>query len=136
MAIIRQAEQVIENGLWLRDNNSEITFQEILDSAKSGQQDLVRILNRAGNHLGVGVSVLINIFNPEKIIISGQGVEAGDLIFKSMNDAINKHTLSDMLNFTKIVIPEWHHTDWAKGAASLVLQELYKSPFNTIRPVI
>ncbi|MGD9160617.1 MAG: hypothetical protein PVG39_19530, partial [Desulfobacteraceae bacterium] len=73
---------------------------------------------------------------PERIIISGQGVEAGDLMFKSMNDAVHRHTFSDMLSLTKIVIPEWQHTDWAKGAASLVLQELYKSPFNTVRPVI
>lgn len=136
MAIVHQAEQITEKGLWVRDTDSKITFSEVVGAAKSGQQDLVRILNRAGHHLGVGVSVLINIFNPEKIIISGQGVEAGDLMFKPMSDAVNKHTFSDMLSLTKIVIPEWQHTDWAKGAASLVLQELYKSPFNTIRPVI
>jgi predicted NBD/HSP70 family sugar kinase len=136
MAIVNQAERVAERGLWVRENNSEITFSEVVSAAKSGQQDLVNILNRAGHHLGVGVSVLINIFNPEKIIISGQGVEAGDLMFKPMNAAVNRHTFSDMLALTKIVIPEWRHTDWAKGAASLVLQELYKSPFNTIRPVI
>jgi predicted NBD/HSP70 family sugar kinase len=79
---------------------------------------------------------LINIFNPEKIIISGQGVEAGDIMFNPMREAVNRHTFSDLLALTKIVIPEWQHTDWAKGAASLVLQELYKSPFNAVRPLI
>ena len=136
MAVIRQATQVAQKGLWIRDTDSEITFDEIVDAAKSGQKDLIDILNSAGHHLGVGISMLINIFNPEKIIISGQGVEAGELMFKPMNDTIKRHTFSDMLALTKIVVPEWHHTDWAKGAASLVLQELYKSPFNTIRPVI
>ncbi|NLA74210.1 MAG: ROK family protein [Deltaproteobacteria bacterium] len=90
----------------------------------------------AGHCLGIGLSVLINIFNPEKIIISGQGVEAGAAMFNPMKEAVKTHTFSDLLALTKIVIPEWQHSDWAKGAASLVLQELYKSPFNTIRPLI
>lgn len=135
-AIVHQAERVAENGLWIRESNSEITFNEVVDAAKSGQRELTNILNKAGYTLGIGLSVLINIFNPEKIIISGQGVEAGDLMFKAMSDAVYKHTFSDMLALTKVVIPEWQYADWAKGAASLVLQELYKSPFNTIRPVI
>lgn len=136
MAVVRQAAQIAEKGLWIREADSEITFDEVVDAAKSGQQDLINILNKAGNHLGIGVSVLINIFNPQKIIISGQGVTAGDLMFKPMNEAVKRHTFSDMLALTNIIIPEWQDTDWAKGAASLVLQELYKSPFNTIRPVI
>ena len=136
LSIVHQAEEVAEKGLWIRENDSEINFNEVVGAALSGQKELVDILNRAGHHLGVGVSVLINIFNPEKIIISGQGVAAGNLMFKPMNDAVNRHTFSDLLTLTKIVIPEWQDTDWAKGAASLVLQELYKSPFNTIRPVI
>ncbi len=136
MAIVQKAERVARAGLWIRNTDSEITFREVVDAAKSGQKELADILNKAGHTLGIGLSVLINIFNPEKIIISGQGVEAGDLMFGPMNDAVNRHTFGDMLPLTKIVIPEWRDTDWAKGAASLVLQELYKSPFNTIRPVI
>jgi hypothetical protein len=37
---------------------------------------------------------------------------------------------------TEIVIHKWQDTDWARGAASLVLQALYKTPFEKIRPVI
>ncbi len=136
IAIVKQAKRAAENGEWHREGNSEITFSEVIGAAKSGQKELAGILRRAGHHLGVGLSVLINIFNPQKIIISGHGVEAGDLMFNAMEEAVNRHTFSDMLSLTKIIVPEWQHTDWAKGAASLVLQELYKSPFNTIRPVI
>ncbi len=136
LAFVRKAKKVAEKGSWIRDTDSDITFREVIDAAKSGQNELVDILNKAGYTLGVGLSVLINIFNPEKIIISGEAVEAGELMFRPMYETVKKHTFGDMLSLTKIVIPEWHDTDWAKGAASLVLQELYKSPFNTIRPVI
>jgi predicted NBD/HSP70 family sugar kinase len=136
MAFINKAKRLSENGLWVRQSTADIEYEEVIDAAKQGEKALIEIVHAAGHCLGVGVSVLINIFNPEKIIISGQGVEAGEIMFNPMFEAVNRHTFSDLLAFTKIVIPEWQHTDWAKGAASLVLQELYKSPFNTVRPLI
>jgi predicted NBD/HSP70 family sugar kinase len=136
MAFINKAKRLLETGAWARQSSGDIEFEEIIDAAKQGEKALIEILQAAGRYLGVGVSVLINIFNPEKIIISGQGVEAGDIMFNPMREVISRHTFSDLLALTKIVIPEWQHTDWAKGAASLVLQELYKSPFNSVRPLI
>ncbi len=136
MAFVNKAKRLAEKGLWVRKSSGEIDYLEVINAAKEGEKALIEILQAAGHCLGVGVSVLINIFNPEKIIISGQGVEAGDIMFDPMREAVKRHTFSDLLALTKIVIPEWQHTDWAKGAASLVLQELYKSPFNTIRPLI
>jgi predicted NBD/HSP70 family sugar kinase len=136
MAFINKAKHLLETGVWARQSSGDIEFEEIIEAAKQGEKALIEILQEAGRYLGVGLSVLINIFNPEKIIISGQGVEAGDIMFSPMREVVNRHTFSDLLALTKIVIPEWQHTDWAKGAASLVLQELYKSPFNTVRPLI
>lgn len=136
MAFINKAKRLAETGLWVRKSSGDIEFEEVINAAKQGEKALIEIFQAAGHCLGVGLSVVINIFNPEKIIISGQGVEAGDIMFTPMREAVNRHTFSDLLALTKIVIPEWQHTDWAKGAASLVLQELYKSPFNTIRPLI
>lgn len=136
MAFINKAKRLAETGLWIRQSGGDIEFEEVINAAKQGEKALIEILQVAGRYLGVGLSVLINIFNPEKIIISGQGVEAGEIMFAPMKEAVNRHTFSDLLGFTKIVIPEWQDTDWAKGAASLVLQELYKSPFNTVRPLI
>lgn len=136
LAFVREAERMAERGLWSRKNDSAITFKEVISAAKAGEEALAGILQNAGQYLGIGLSVLINIFNPEKIIISGKGTEAGDLMFKPMNEAVKKHTVEDLFALTTIVVPEWKYTAWAKGAASLVLQELYKSPFNSIRPVI
>jgi len=135
-AIINKAEKLVEKGLWKRQTDTDMTFKEIIIAAKDGEKELSEIFHRAGHFLGVGLSSLINIFNPEKIILAGKSIEAGDLMFKPMYAAIKKHAFGDMLELTQIVIPEWQYTDWAAGAASLVLQELYKSPFNTIRPVI
>jgi hypothetical protein len=57
-------------------------------------------------------------------------------MFLPMMDSIKKFTNQFQLESVEIVIEKWRDTDWARGAASLVLQEIYKSPFNRVRPAL
>ena len=98
-------------------------------AAQNGEKSLRRIFKQAGNFLGMGVSGLIQVLNPTRIIISGEGVRAGDLMFESMHKAIQRHSNRELYQPVEIIVQKWQDTDWAHGAASLVLQELFKSPF-------
>jgi hypothetical protein len=53
-----------------------------------------------------------------------------------MHTTIEAHTSQELYQSLEITIQKWQDTDWARGAASLVLQELYKSPFNSLKPII
>ena len=79
---------------------------------------------------------MIQILNPSKIILSGQGVRAGDLMFAPMRAVVAAHCNPELYEVTEIIVHKWQDTDWARGAASLVLQELYKTPYEKFRPVI
>jgi hypothetical protein len=57
-------------------------------------------------------------------------------LFEPMQQMIKQHTTPEMFETLGIVIQKWQDTDWARGAASLVLQELYKSPLDRARTVI
>ncbi len=136
VAIILAARKAVDEGKWKRARDDEITLEEVIEAAKEDKDVFRSIFERIGSYLGIGLSSLIQAFNPQKIIITGSAVMVGDLMFKTMNEAVQSRIDVDLGHSVDIVIPEWHHTDWAQGAASLVLQELYKSPFNAIRPVI
>jgi predicted NBD/HSP70 family sugar kinase len=135
-SIVDAARRAIAQGRWTWPENSELTFDAIVDAAKGGAGIPCEILAAAGEYLGKGMSGLVQIFNPSRIIISGDGVKAGDLMFVPMNKAIEAHVNKDLFSSVEIVIHKWRDTDWARGAASLVLQEIYKSPFNRAQPVI
>lgn len=135
-SIVEAARRAIDQGRWTWPENSELTFDAIVDAAKGGAVVPCEILAAAGEYLGKGMSGLVQIFNPSRIIISGDGVKAGDLMFVPMNKAIKAHVNEDLFSSVEIVIHKWRDTDWARGAASLVLQEIYKSPFNRAQPVI
>ncbi len=135
-SVLEAAIGACKAGQWQCRNISSLTIEEVTLIAGKGEPALRKIFKRGGEILGLGISGLTQIFNPEKIIIAGEGVRAGSLLFEPMQKMIKAHTTPDMYETLQIVIQKWQDTDWARGAASLVLQELYKSPFNRVRPVI
>lgn len=121
-AILRSANQVL--------STPAADIEEVVDIAEDGNKEIQAIFTRAGHKLGQGIANLINLFNPQLIIISGEGVRAGDLLFESMREAIKTYTLEGLGDNTDIQIDTWEDFGWARGAASLVLLELFKSPIE------
>lgn len=134
--ILETAVKACKAGRWQYGDISTLTIEEVTTIAKAGEPILQKIFKKGGEILGLGICGLIQVFNPEKIIIAGEGVRAGELLFGPMQKMIQRHTTAEMFEPLKIVVQKWKDTDWARGAASLVLQELYKSPFNRVKPII
>lgn len=131
ISILRDARIAAQKGHWQPENTGEITYDDVLLAARKGQPILVDIFRIAGQKLGLGISHLITLFNPAKIVLTGKGVRAGGLLFDTMNAEVKRH-LSTRFGpcETQLVVKRWSEEDWARGAGTLVLQELYKSPVS------
>jgi predicted NBD/HSP70 family sugar kinase len=108
----------------------------VIEAADGGNPVLRKIYAKAGWVLGMGISNLKRMFNPAKIIISGSGVGVGKLIFDPMFADLDHYRSSKTNNDSPIVVHNWDHSDYARGAGSLVLREVYKSPAHGIIPTI
>ncbi len=135
-AILRDAAKAIADQQWKRKKSNKLTIEEIIQAAKKGQPRLVEIYRKAGVVLGKGVANLIQLYNPAKIIITGRGVLAGDLLFNSMFETIPLNVSVNPEQTAEIVIQKWTEKDWARGAGTVVLQEIYKSPAHQFVPII
>jgi hypothetical protein len=62
------------------------------------------------------------------VIIAGEGVEAGEWRFGPMREAIQAFAFDGLANDTEIFVEPSGDVAWARGAATLVLDELFKSP--------
>jgi predicted NBD/HSP70 family sugar kinase len=133
-SILEAAKQALAQGLWTCSDDAELTIEAVTDAALTKEPALIDIFQKAGEMLGRGIAALIQLFSPQRIILSGEGVRAGDLMFAPMREAVEKYTNPEIFEITEIVVQKWRDTDWARGAASLVLQEIYKSPFQRVRP--
>ncbi len=127
-ALVRAAREAAARGELDGIDADELTVEQVTELAQAGNENLRRIFAQAGRTLGMGVANLINIFNPALIIVSGEGVRAGDLMFGPMREAVAQYTFNDLAEDTEIVVQEWDDEAWAWGAASLVLREIFKSP--------
>ena len=135
-AIIRDAEQLIEHGEWQRTAPGPLTIDEVLAEAQNGIQPLVNIYREVGRKLGIGLGNLNKIFDPEKIIISGKGTLAGELLFEPMRQTLHPDVSFGNDSPTTIYIQKWQPTNYARGAGALVLQEIYESPANRVVPLL
>lgn len=105
-------------------------INELITLGQDGNAVAQRIFARAGEALGVGIANLVNIFNPQLIILSGEGIRAGELLLKPMRASIYKNVFNGLLDDVEIRVDALDDDAWARGAAGLVLQQLFESPIH------
>lgn len=106
------------------------SVDDLLSLAESGDAVAQAVFARAGETLGRAVANMINIFDPQRIIISGEGACYGKWLFDPMRGAIDQHILPTLRFDIEIRIELLGDDAWARGAASLVMRELFESPVS------
>lgn len=102
--------------------------QEMLDvllrEASAGQSAARTIFRRAGRYLSLGLSNVVQLFDPELIILSGERMQHGDLFVTEIMDEMQEMTLSEGRKPCAVTIHPCTDTVWARGATALALSEL------------
>lgn len=121
-ALVRQAK------LDPKISNLIESIDDLRILAEEGNTAAQNIYQVAGEKLGQELANLIDIFNPELIILTGEGVKARHLFSDNMFEAVRSHTMPGLGMDTKIHLDELEDLAWAKGAAGLVLRGVFESP--------
>ncbi|SCZ10009.1 xylose repressor, XylR [Paenibacillus polysaccharolyticus] len=69
------------------------TTKELVEHAQDGHQDVIALYNIIGRKLGVGITNIVNSFNPERIIIGGPLSEAKPWIESALKQVVEERTL-------------------------------------------
>jgi predicted NBD/HSP70 family sugar kinase len=104
--------------------------EEVVELANEGDLGAQHIFAHAGSILGSSVADLINLFDPALIILGGEGTRAGEWLYTSMRKAITAQVMPGLQNDTRLCLEPWGDDAWARGAASLVLRDLFESPVH------
>ncbi|WP_316789307.1 ROK family protein [Pedobacter frigoris] len=78
----------------------------IIKAANKGDQYAIQLLSNIGTYMGKGIAVLIQLFNPELIILSGKIAEAKQYITLPMQQAINTYCMTQIRDKTTIASSE------------------------------
>lgn len=112
------------------ETNPDRQIAEVTQRALDGDRKLAAVFRRAGEVLGLGIGNVINILNPPRIIIGGEGLRAGELIREPLLQAVERSVLPALRQATDIVFHPWGDEMWARGAATIVLRRIYEAPWN------
>ena len=105
------------------------TTFEVVERARNGDEAAIAALQRAGILLGVSLANLVNIFNPECIVLSGPDTDASmlvsDLLLEPMYQALKQHLFSQIGKDLHFIVERLGFESWARGAGSLVLRHFF-----------
>jgi predicted NBD/HSP70 family sugar kinase len=126
-ALVRNFKEKIEGGTSsiLIDKGKnfskihEIDMDKIIAAANNDDVLAIDLIADLGDKLGRGIALLINIFNPELVIIGGSLAKTGEYIMLPIKSAINKYSLSLVNSDTKIKLSSLGEKSGVIGACLL-----------------
>lgn len=81
---------------------NDVRLADIMEAIKQEDVLSIELIAGIGEKIGRGLAVLINIFNPELVILGGTMAETGDYIRLPIRSALNKYSLSLVNNDTQV----------------------------------
>jgi glucokinase len=102
----------------------EITSESIYQSARDGDECARQVMKEMGGYLGIGIANLINIFNPEMVVIGGGVKDAWPLFIDATKAEIRKRAFEFPAERTRIVASVLGDDAGMMGAAAVAFQEI------------
>ncbi|MEO8286146.1 MAG: ROK family transcriptional regulator [Chloroflexota bacterium] len=112
------------------DGAEPLTFEAVTEAGEKGDPTALAALHRSGHALGIGMAHLVNLFDPQLIVLAGEGLRAGDARLAPMREAMQRNVFTGLARDLKLVIEPSGDETWARGAACVVLGELFKHPIH------
>ena len=107
----------------------------IFNAIQQGDTFSIGLLNQLGHSLGRGISILIHLFNPPVVVLSGLGSIAGKYWWAPVQQAINEYSIGKLAENTEIQISELGSSAELVGAAALVIERMEEIRMHQNRSV-
>ncbi len=108
---------------WMGEQGLKLTPALVARAAKRGDKLSQRMWLDTAEHLGTALAGLVNILNPEKIILGGGIAQSGDLLFKPVRKAIHKKAFPIAARSVRVVRAQLGVDAGWIGAAAMVFQK-------------
>jgi len=102
-----------------------LTGEVVYDRAVSGDENCVRVLEETGDIIGIALTNLIHVMNPEKIVLGGGALKAERFLMPRIKQAIENRALTPDAKQTTITVSDLGDDATLLGAISLFLVELF-----------
>jgi len=143
-AIIRRLKSQIEASPESRSITASLldtrataaTIALIKQAADAGDPQAVAALAEEGSALGIGMAGLINVLNPEKIILGGPISMAGEHLLPAILAGVKQHGMQEIVSQAEISLSGFGPDASVIGAAAVVVDDILTNPTHVEKEVV
>lgn len=128
-ALLREAQLLDTN---ISDHSSDQQIENLLKKAQDGDALASNIVNRAGRMFAMGLANIVNIFDPELIILAGERMQFDHLYAEEVLDSIKSSIVQVDQSPPEVMIHKWDDLMWAKGAAGYALEGVEETAIEAV----
>lgn len=112
----------------MAEHNSALTIPLIKQAAEAGDREAIDSFTEAGNAMGKGLAGLINIFNPEKIILGGPLSVAGEYLLPAIKETMSHHAMPEIDQQSEVLLSPFGPDASLIGAIAIVAYDILSLP--------
>jgi predicted NBD/HSP70 family sugar kinase len=106
----------------------ETRLAEVAARADAGDERTLAALHQVGTELGAGAAVLINLFNPEVVLLGGYFAVLGRFLVEPMSAELRARVFAPDLGGARIVLSTLGFTAAVRGGAHVALESVFDDP--------
>lgn len=142
LALVRKAKEGLLRGetsllkIMIEDDVEMLHPELIIEAANRGDQFAINVISEIGIELGKGIAILIQIFNPELIILEGKIADAKKFITTPIQQSINTYCMIQLKERTRIVLSRLGTNSSLLGSTVAVVNNVFKSQLELVKEQI
>ncbi len=108
-----------------KDHPEMVTPEDVINSARQGDEFCIAILNEIGGAMGKGLSYIIQLLNPEVIVLSGPLSKAKQYILSPIQQSLNRLCLEKISESTLLLISDMGDQTALLGTSEMIFQKVF-----------
>jgi len=122
--------KIVKNYLALSRERKNLTAEDVARLAEKGDSNAVEAFNQAGYFLGIGLGTLINMLNPDKIILGGGVMKSAALLLKPAVKEASQRSFKASFSCCQILKARLGNKAGIIGSAAWAKDNLSRSAFS------
>jgi len=131
IGMVRHAKERIEKGEpsvmkeLVKGDLSKITFREIIKAIREKDPVAMKVAEQAGQDLGRKIAFIVNLLNPEVVVIGGGIEDCGAVLLDSIKNTVKEWSVEEAATQVKIIPSAFGENAVALGVVGIVAREIF-----------
>ncbi len=108
-----------------KDHPERVTPEDVILSARMGDEFCITILSEIGAAMGKGLSYIIQLLNPEVIVLSGPISKARQYVLSPIQQSLNRLCLEKISESTPIIVSDMGDQSALLGTSEMIFQKVF-----------